>query len=98
MKNVQVIDGADNCTYSIYQFTDEEFSVVFPGPGQDIEFAEDAIARVENSELGRVLSPVWKRLIKKTDVVGIHGTLFYELLKKKKYYPSKRDKEMITGF
>jgi hypothetical protein len=97
MKNVQIIDGADNCTYSIYEFTDEEFSVVFPEPGQDIEFIEDAIARVGNNELGRVLGPVWKRPIKKTDVAGIHGTLFYELLNKKKYYPSKKDKEMITG-
>ena len=48
MKNVQVIDGADNCTYDIYQFTDEEFAVVFPGDGQDVEFAEELYDRLSN--------------------------------------------------
>ena len=32
MKNVQVIDGADNCTYSIYAFTDKEFSKILTLP------------------------------------------------------------------
>lgn len=49
MKNVQVIDGAQNCTFSIFQATDEEFSLVFPEPGQDIEYAEDLETR-RNSE------------------------------------------------
>jgi|GEM_PF-2911166 len=32
MKNIQVIDGAQNCTFSIFQATREEFSLLFPGP------------------------------------------------------------------
>ena len=36
MKNIQIIDGADNCTFSIFQATDEEFSLIFPEPLQDI--------------------------------------------------------------
>jgi hypothetical protein len=31
--------------------------------------------------------------VQKRDVVGIHGTLFYELEEKKVYYPSRRDEE-----
>lgn len=30
MKNVQVIDGATNATFSLFQATDEEFAAIFP--------------------------------------------------------------------
>jgi hypothetical protein len=90
MKNIQVIDGASNCSYDIFAMTDEEFRILFPSPGQDIEFVEDAIDRTGNDELGEIMRNVWKRPVKKPDVTGIHGTLFYELLWKKKYYPNKR--------
>lgn len=30
MKNIQVIDGALNCTFSIFQATDGEFRLLFP--------------------------------------------------------------------
>ena len=41
VKNIQVIDGAMNYTFSIFQATDEEFVLFFPEPGQEIQFAED---------------------------------------------------------
>jgi hypothetical protein len=97
MKNVQIIDGAENCTYSIYAFTDDEFSVLFPEPGQDVEFIEDAIARVGNDQLGKILRPVWTREVAKAGVAGIHGTLYYELLNKKRFFPTKKEREM-TGY
>lgn len=97
MKNVQIIDGADNCTYSIFAFTEEEFKFVFPEADQDIEFIEDVIKRVGDETLGKIMKPVWSRVLDKKNVHGIHGTLFYELQFKKKYYPTKRDSEMITG-
>jgi hypothetical protein len=43
MKNIQVIDGAMNAAYAIFAVTDEEFSALFPGEGQDVEFIEDVI-------------------------------------------------------
>ena len=98
MKNVQIIDGANNCTYDIYSFTDGEFSIIFPEPGQNVEFIEDVSERVGDEQLGKILAPVWKRFVNKADVVGIHGTLFYQLQYKKKYYPTKKEEEMITGF
>ena len=52
MKNIQVIDGASNCSYDIYAVTEEEFHVLFPDAGQDIEFIEDAIDRIGDDELG----------------------------------------------
>jgi hypothetical protein len=77
-RNVQIIDGAVNATFSIFQMTLEEFDLVFPGEGQDLELVSDFVDRVGEEEAGRVLSPVWERPIRKTDVQGIHGTLFYD--------------------
>ena len=96
MKNVQIIDGADNCTYSIFQFTDAEFGLVFPASGQNIEFIEDVVERLGDARVGQLLSPVWKRMVPKSDANGIHGTLFYQLEFKKIYYPTKKEEEMIN--
>lgn len=94
MKNVQIIDGADNCTYSIYAFTDEEFFTIFPGPEQDVEFIDDALARLGLEALDRALEEVWTRPVRKPDVIGVHGTLFYELEQKKRFYPSKSESDV----
>jgi len=94
MKNIQVIDGANNCSYDIFAMTDDEFKILFPDPGQDIEFIEDAIDRVGDDELAAIMRNVWKRRIKKPDVNGIDGTIFYELFWKKGYYPNKRDDDI----
>lgn len=90
-KNVQIIDGAMNCTYSIYAFTDEQFALLFPGEGQDVEFIEDTWGRLSPEQRERAFSGAWARPVRKPDAQGIHGTLFYQLDYKKKYYPSKRE-------
>lgn len=97
MKNVQVIDGADNCTYSVFQFSERQFAAIFPAKGQDVEFIEDAIRRLGDKQVGKLLKSAWNRALDKKKVRGIHGTLFYELAFKKKYYPTKIDAEMVTG-
>ena len=97
MKNVQVIDGAENCTYPIYAMEDEEFLLIFPEPGQDIEFIEDVMERLSKEQVSFAFKSIWNRELNKRTVTGIHGTLFYELYHKKKYYPTKRDSEMTNG-
>jgi hypothetical protein len=82
----------------VYAFTDEEFSVFFPEPGQNVEFIEDVVARIGDEELGKIQRPIGQRLVEKSQIVGIHGTLFYQLAHKKKYYPTKKEEEMTTGF
>jgi hypothetical protein len=36
MKKLQVIEGALNCTFSIFTVADEDFSRLFQEPGQEI--------------------------------------------------------------
>lgn len=92
MKNIQVIDGAVNCVYDIFAATDEEFCLIFP-PGQDIAFIEEVSAQGNKQALEAAFKNIWKRRIAKSNVQGIHGTLFYELSEKKVFYPTRRDEE-----
>lgn len=91
MKNIQIIDAALNCAYSIYEVSEETFALLFPSEGQDVEFIEDFIARVGKKRAGELLTPLWPRRIDKRMVIGIHGTLFFELKHNRQYYPNKRE-------
>jgi hypothetical protein len=91
MKNIQVINGALNCTFSLFQATDEEFALLFPGPRQDIQYVEDLVHLAEQSEINSALRRIWERPIRKSEAQGIHGTLFYQLERYKKWYREKRE-------
>ncbi len=94
MKNIQVIDGALNTTYSVYAVSDFVFKKLFPENHQDIEFADEAIARLGEKAATPLFASIWKRKLKKPAVVGIHGTLFFELSYKKEFYPNKRERDL----
>jgi len=98
LKNIQIIDGADNATYNLFQATDDQFAEIFPGPGQDIEVVEDYVRRMGEDQAGKTLSKLWPRPIYKHDVKGIHGTLYYDYMEKAKYLrESKRELDRAEG-
>jgi hypothetical protein len=91
MRNILIVDGAENATFSVFQATEEEFRSIFPD-GQDMELIEDFIERVGDNEATETLKHVWKRPILKRDASGIHGTLFYDNKSRRKHMPkSKRE-------
>jgi hypothetical protein len=89
MKNIQVIDGAMDCTFSFFQATEEEFLLIFPEPDQDIQYAGDLERSPDKEKIREILSGIWERPIRKQHVQGVHGTLFYELERYKKSVPRK---------
>lgn len=95
MKNIQVIDGAQNCVYDIFAATEEEFSLIFMA-GTDIAFIDEVYAREDEKILDAAFNHIWSRPIQKSQAQGIHGILFYELEGKKIYYPSRRDQDAIN--
>lgn len=95
MKNVLVIDGARNCVYDIFQFTEEQFSIVFPGD-TDVAFIDEVEGKNDPERFKRAFEGVWDRRLAKAKVNGIHGTLFYELEYKKEYYPTRKDSEAVN--
>jgi hypothetical protein len=94
LKNIQIVDSANNCTYNIFAATEQDFDEIFPN-GNDVEFIEDYIGRVGESRASEITSRLWNRPIKKSEVCGIHGTLYYQLLQKKRYFPTKKESEMV---
>lgn len=91
--NIQIIDGASNCTYSVFSATKEEFKALFPADGQDIEYGEDFFDRVGATEADRILKALWAYPVHKPTIRGLHGTLFFGLTARKTYFPSKRECE-----
>ena len=97
MRNIQVIDGADNCAYDVFTADEAEFRAIFPAQGQDVEFVEDVYARLGDDEAAKVLGAVWGRRVDKKEVAGIHGTLFCDLERKRQFYPTKREAEAVVN-
>jgi len=95
MKNIQIVDGAENCVFDIFQATEEEFSVIFPEK-QDIGFIDEIEKRLKDKKEKDIFGNIWKRRIRKKDALGIHGTLFFELDYKKKFYPTRIDEEAVN--
>ena len=95
MKNIQIIDGATNCVYDIFSATESEFNLIFPR-GTDIAFIDEVCAREESDMLNAAFKKIWSRQIAKSQVKGIHGTLFYELETKKAYYPNRLDRDAVN--
>ena len=93
MKNIQVIDGALNCTYSLFAATDDEFARLFPG-GTDVGFPDEIDARLGEEASRALLQALWARPVAKPDAVGIHGTIFFGLDGKKSLYPTRKEREM----
>jgi hypothetical protein len=94
VKNIQVIDAAENCTFSVFQATDDEFNALFPGENQDIEFSKDLFERLTEAQIRSIMSAIWQRPILKKDAIGIHGTLFFQFESRRKYFPeTKREKD-----
>ncbi|MBU6395996.1 MAG: hypothetical protein KGQ75_15605 [Sphingomonadales bacterium] len=89
MKNIQIIDGAVNATFSVFQATAEEFATIFPD-GQDIELIEDLAERLGEQSANLVLEPIWNRPILKRDALGIHGTLFYDNDDRREHIPTAK--------
>ena len=92
MKNILIIDGADNCAYDVYQAEEKDFSDIFP-EGRNIEFDNDFFERVGQLKYSEIYKRLWNRRISKNDVQGIHGMLFFneDLIERvRPYWPNKK--------
>ena len=92
MKNIMVIDGAENCVYDVFEAADDVFALIF-GPGTDIAFIEDIEQRPGADDVMRALGTTWSNRVPKRQAMGIHGIVFYESYAKRQYYPTLRDEE-----
>jgi hypothetical protein len=97
LKNIQIVDGAENATLSVFQATDAEFAAIFPD-GRDMDLVDDLVERLGETVAGLLLTPLWSRPILKRDALGIHGTLFYDTAARRPHIPtSKREVDWSDG-
>jgi hypothetical protein len=70
-KNVQIIDGAINSTFDIFEVSLNQFKVVFPD-NKDVAFLDDFPHLDNQTEFWKEF---YKSKVDKEKVRGIHGTL-----------------------
>jgi TRAP-type C4-dicarboxylate transport system substrate-binding protein len=70
-RNVQVIDGAINSTFDIFQVSIEQFEKLFPNDN-NVAFIEDFPFLIDDSDFW---NEFYINKVAKTKVKGIHGTL-----------------------
>jgi len=63
MKNIMVIDGAENCVYDIFAAADDDFALIFP-EGTDIAFIEDVERRQNAEVVFEALKRTWSNRVR----------------------------------
>ncbi len=89
MKNIQVIDSAENAAFDVFEISDEAFDQLFPRADQDIQFADE----VDEETWKNLAQSLWANRIEKPEVHGINGTLFFENDAQKRWYPNRKDSD-----
>lgn len=96
MKNVQVVDGAMNSTFDIYEIPEDLFKLMFPDY-HDIAFQDevDEIFQTHGGE--HIWDLVYAKKIDKKSVNGIHGTLHLSGSScEKEDFPTRKEAEVLT--
>jgi hypothetical protein len=94
MKNIQVIDAAENCGFCICAVAEKDFYLIFPAPGQDVEFIDDVVKRLGEPLAGELVRRATGGRIEKAKLKGLHGTLFFGLPERRKWYRNKRETDL----
>ncbi len=89
MKNILIVDGATNATFSVFQATDTEFATLFPN-GEEIDVIEDVVERVGNAGADEIFVRIWERPVLKSEAHGIHATLIYDDPSRRDHLPPSR--------
>jgi hypothetical protein len=93
MKNIQIIDGARNSTFEIYEVPDSLYAKIFR-EGTDVAFLNDVEQVLEERDWMRV----YKKKIDKKQVCGIHGTLHLTGSNcSKDYFPTRKEAEVLQN-
>jgi hypothetical protein len=94
MKNIQIIDGALNSTFDIYQIRDDLYKLIFPNDS-DIAFIEDVESISARSGIDKFWDRIYRHKVDKRQVRGIHGTLHLTGSHvSKQYFPTGKESEV----
>lgn len=97
MKNILVIDSADNCAYDIYACSDQDFWRLFPdvrGDMSDVAFSDEFDYGGAQEAERNLWSRLWSNPVPKPLVHGLHGVIFYGFPERKKFYLNRQDRDL----
>lgn len=74
MKHIQVIDGALNSTFDVFEVSDAIFEQIFPDD-TDVAFVDEITQRLGVADDWAFWQGVYGVKVDKKSLLGIHGTL-----------------------
>ena len=96
MKNVQVIDASDDCPYNIYAVTEDVFGSIFDD-GTSVQFLESLTEQIGEEKTKAIVDLIEAGKIARDEVRGIHGLLFFGLIERSIYFPTRRFDQVGHG-
>jgi hypothetical protein len=96
MKNIQFVTDSPAMEMPIFAVTDEEFALLFPAEGQDVEFNADVVRRLGPDRARTVFTAIAAREVPYPEVDGIHGTVFWDRERSRRYFPTRKAAEVIV--
>ncbi|MGM0806845.1 MAG: hypothetical protein ACQET8_19030 [Bacillota bacterium] len=70
-RNIQIVDGATNSTFDVFEISVEQYSILFPN-GRNVSFLDDFPHLDDDADFW---SNLFSNKLEKCIVNGIHGTL-----------------------
>jgi hypothetical protein len=99
-KNIQVIDGAINSTFEVYQVPEELFNLLFPD-GTDVAYLDEVEERLKLNSIDEEIEmwgAVYRNKVDKKQLTGIHGTLHLTgSYSDKAYFPTRKENEVVDS-
>ena len=93
MKNIQIIDGARNSVFEVYEVDDLTFEKLFPN-GNDIAFIEDFAAFTDDDW---IRFNIYSNRKDKKSILGIHGTFHLsQTCCDAKFFPDRKESTVIN--
>ena len=97
MKNIQIVDGAVNSTFEIYEVSDELFQLMFPD-NADVAFLSDVEQVFQRINDDQMWGLIYKNKVNKKHVLGIHGTLHLTgSYCRKECFPTQKEEDVLSS-
>jgi len=95
MKNIQIIDGAVNSVYDIFQATEDEFAVIFPD-GTDVAFSDEIYDGGDEQSLIALFTKIWQRRSQRRMLTVYTESSSTDCLRKSSTIRRERTKRLST--
>lgn len=92
-RNIQIVDGATNSTFDVFEISVEQYSILFPN-GSNVSFLDDFPLLEDDVDFW---SNLYSNKLEKCKINGIHGTLHSTgSYVEKKEFPNRKESDVFN--